>query len=454
MVINEFNKNVLSWKNSMKFLFLLQKRLFKSVYLGDNKVSLKFQKLILKSSCARLLAIREVTQVSLNKKIAGSDGKTSLTFLERFELNELLKNNFNKWIPQSLKKILILEKNGNIKSFKIATIADRAWKALVKFAIEPAHEAVFNPSNFGFRSHYSVYDVQKIISLKLDSTALGKQKRILMIKLPNTISCFDHNFLVKKIIAPRSIKIGIFRLIKKGFVLDFEKGLQEPSDLINLLFNILLDGIENLHESIRFNSDLIYFLNPIDDEKTIFQNLNSFLVNLGLDSENVVINFGSSLKGFDFLGWHFKFSLSKGFFSTPSFDNYQIFLKRVKRIVNNSNYGSKIKANKLYPVVKDWRTYHRYSFMQGARFSLFFIKKRAFKVFNKEAKQDFYSTKNLLDKSFYILNSIDHKLLDKEFLNSPYYGHMTFWMAYSDQKNKSLIDFICIHCGMNFYYYS
>jgi RNA-directed DNA polymerase len=64
-----------SWKKSKSNLFCLQKRLFRSVQVGDIKNSLKFQRLILSSNSSRLLSIRKVTQLSSKRKIAGIDGK-------------------------------------------------------------------------------------------------------------------------------------------------------------------------------------------------------------------------------------------------------------------------------------------------------------------------------------------------------------------------------------------
>ncbi|NEO74636.1 reverse transcriptase N-terminal domain-containing protein, partial [Moorena sp. SIO3H5] len=57
----------------------------------------KLQKLILKSHSARMLAIRQVTQLNQGKKTAGVDGKAKLTFKERFELVSVLKESVNKW---------------------------------------------------------------------------------------------------------------------------------------------------------------------------------------------------------------------------------------------------------------------------------------------------------------------------------------------------------------------
>lgn len=81
-------------------------------------------------------------------------------------------------------------------------------------------------------------------------------------------------------------------------------------------------------------------------------------------------------------------------------DNFKAFRKKVKAIVNCSNYGSKAKAEKLAPLVRGWRNYHRYCKMDGSRNSLHHIETRAYTVFNKEAKNSRYSSKKLLDKAF------------------------------------------------------
>ena len=66
--------------------------MFKAVREGNKRKSLSLQKLILKSRAARLLAIRQVSQLNAGKKTAGIDGKKSLTVKGRFELEELLKS--------------------------------------------------------------------------------------------------------------------------------------------------------------------------------------------------------------------------------------------------------------------------------------------------------------------------------------------------------------------------
>ena len=448
----------LSWNKSIKLVHILQNRLFKSVLVGDMNTALELQKLLLQSNCSRLVAIRYVTQLCPNRKLSGPDGKTALTFLERFELNEYLKKRFNDWNHGCLRTISVFEQDGFTKtSIKIANISDRVWQYLIKISIEPVHEVFFHPCSFGFRGTYNLYSVQKYFLLNLSYFASGYQKRIFYIDLSNSLSSFNINFLLNKLLVPRSIKLCIRRLFNNDFTLGFTSNFSKYLDLRSILSNILLNGIEDIHRCARFGYFLVYFLNPNDNEKFIFDNTCKFLLERGISSDNICFDLSRVSDGFDFLGWHFHLNFDREIFCLPSSINYQNFLLRVKRIINNSNYGSVIKSNKLYPLIKEWRLYHRFSNLKGAQFSLFFMKKRAFAVFSKESRQDFYSTKLLLDKSFYFLNSLKNTQVKNSSFNSSYYGHVflgtikDYGIFESSRVSKNFLAkyFICIHCGMN-----
>ena len=85
-----------------------------------------------------MLAIRQVTQLNAGRKTAGIDGKKSLTFKERFQLEKTLKQNIKTWKHQGLREIPIPKKDGSTRLLKVPTIADRAYQCLVKYALEPA----------------------------------------------------------------------------------------------------------------------------------------------------------------------------------------------------------------------------------------------------------------------------------------------------------------------------
>ena len=154
------------------------------------------------------------------------------------------------------------------------------------------------------------------------------------------------------------------------------------------------------------------------------------------------------LFGFDFLEWNFRLLRNNEFISIPSSSNYKKFVKRVKVILNNSNYGSFVKVNKVFPIIKEWKSFHRFCLLDSSRYSLFYLKKRAFKIFNKESKQDFYSSKRLLDKCFKVLTG-DESFLNSGFnddLRKIYFTHVVFEADLYVFKFRS---YCCIHCGMS-----
>jgi RNA-directed DNA polymerase len=119
-----------NWKKASKRLFRLQRRVYKAVQRLDKRNARKLQKLILKSKGARMLAIRQVTQLNAGKRTAGVDGKASLTFEERFDLETKLSLNHTNWKHQKLREIPIPKKDGTSRLLKVPTISDRAWQCL------------------------------------------------------------------------------------------------------------------------------------------------------------------------------------------------------------------------------------------------------------------------------------------------------------------------------------
>ncbi len=205
---SELWKN-LPWKKFRRDLFRLQKRVWKAVSVGDKRKAKYLQKLILKSTAARFLAIRQVTQLNAGKKTAGVDGKASLSFEERLSLSNELKQNVNTWKHNKLRVIPIPKKDGTMRMLKVPTMADRAWQCLAKYALEPAHEATFHARSYGFRTGRSAHDAQKILFLNLKSNSHGKEKRVIELDIEKCFDRINHSSIMEQLIAPSGIKTGI-----------------------------------------------------------------------------------------------------------------------------------------------------------------------------------------------------------------------------------------------------
>ncbi|MEH1938767.1 MAG: reverse transcriptase domain-containing protein [Nostoc sp.] len=471
----------LPWKKFRRNLFRLQKRVFKAVQVGDKRKARLLQKLILKSTSARFLAIRQVSQLNAGKKTAGIDGKKSLSFEERFNLEELLKMNNGNWKHQGLREIPIPKKDGTTRMLKIPTIADRAWQCLAKYALEPAHEATFHARSYGFRTGRSAHDAQRYIYNNLRSSCKGIEKRVIELDIEKCFDRINHSAIMDELIAPKGLKLGIFRCLKAGVNPEFpEQGTPQGGVVSPLLANIALNGIESIHRyhneyscgksitdntpekkivepSIRYADDMVIILRPEDDATEILERISEFLRHRGMNVSQKKTKVTATTDGFDFLGWHFKVQRNGRFRSTPSVDNFKTFRKKVKNIVNNSNYGATTKAEKLAPVVRGWRNYHKFCKMDGSRHSLWFLSHRTYKVFNKESKQTRQSSEKLVKKAFPSVPNSENKHISVKGIKSPYDGDTAYWSErnsklYDGETSKALKkqNHKCASCGLKF----
>lgn len=478
----------LPWKKFRITLFRLQKRLFQATVNGDLRKARSIQKLIVKSRAARFLAIRQVTQLNQGKKTAGVDGKTALKPQERFNLEEILVKYATKWVHQKLREIPIPKKDGSTRMLKVPTIADRAWQCLMKFALEPAHEAKFDANSYGFRTGRSAHDAQQQIFLLLRTN--GEKKLVIEIDIEKCFDRISHNSIMDNIIASRCIKQGIFRCLKAGTNPGFpEQGTPQGGVVSPLLANIALNGIEKLfahhrnhrpnsgrkngrkitpntpendktYPAIRYADDMVIIIPDDIDPQIVLLEIEKFLAARGMNISQRKTKVTKATDGFDFLGWHFKYvntKKCKKVSCVPSKDNFEAFRKKVKTIVNNNGYGAEVKAKKLAPIVRGWRNYHRYCDMSGSRFSLWFMNHDAFKKFLAQPSINRYEAKELVEKAF---PAIGYKIFGHTKVTgtkSPYDGDITYWTEresklYDGETSKAIKrqKHKCAECGMEF----
>ena len=460
------------WKKARRNVFRLQVRIYKAMRVGDERKVRNLQKLLLKSQSAMMLAIRQVTQLNQGKKTAGVDGKSSLNFKERFELLDTLQEHSEDWKHQGLREIPIPKKNGFTRILKVPTIADRAWQCLVKYALEPAHEATFSARSYGFRTGRSAHDAQKLLFQNLNSQANGKDKRVIELDIKKCFDRISHKTIMDNLIAPKSVKTGIFRCLKTGISPEFpEQGTPQGGVVSPLLANIALNGIEEVAQkgytqnqirlckcpqSIRYADDMVITLKPEHNAQEILDNIKEFLAKRGMKISEQKTKITRATDGFDFLGWNFYVQENGKFRCVPSQENYQTFKKKVKHIVNSSIYGAEAKAEKLAPVVRGWRQYHKYCNMNGTKESLWHLNYRTWKVFNKQRKLDKHSTTTLIRKAFPTVPYSENKFVMVKGDKSPYDGDIAYWSKrnsklYDNHTAKALKrqNHTCGKCGLN-----
>lgn len=280
-MINNFSE--LSLFKARNNTFRLQRRIFKSVLIGDLVSAFRIQKILISSNSSRFLAIRYITQNRSNLVFSFLE-KSSLSLIDKFKLNQYLIDNVYNWKPQKLSNFSTFKtRTAYPYPFELWSKFDYCWQSLVKFALEPAQEAIFSPRSFGFRSTPLFYEMQKLIFLNLGISSFGSQKRVLILSFKEIIELFDYGKFFKKLLVPRFVKIGIFRFLKLGFKFRFQNDFKDFYFLNSLLANVLLNGIDIVFNSGRFGAIMITFLRPLDNEILFLNKIRSFLVFTGID---------------------------------------------------------------------------------------------------------------------------------------------------------------------------
>lgn len=154
----------INWAKSNRIVNNLQRRIFAAKQEGKFRKVRKLQNLLLYSQSNRNLAVRQVSLLNAGRKTAGIDKKVCLDPFERMKLiSEISITSLRKWKPIPAKRTYILKTNGIKRPLGIPMIKDRALQAIVKNALEPEWEVVFEGSSYGFRKNRLAHDAIRYI---------------------------------------------------------------------------------------------------------------------------------------------------------------------------------------------------------------------------------------------------------------------------------------------------
>lgn len=205
-----FDWSRIDWRKIERVVLRLQHRIFMAKVKGDVKGMESLQRLLASSRAAKLLAIRKVGQENSGRKTPGIDGVVSNSDRDRVRLFQdglSLKD----YEAAPVRRVFIPKANGQKRPLGIPTMKDRVMQCLVKLALEPEWEAVFEPHSYGFRPGRSVQDAAAAVKHGLGAEGAGRPNQrprcrwILDADIKSFFDEIDHDVILSRTPVFRSV---------------------------------------------------------------------------------------------------------------------------------------------------------------------------------------------------------------------------------------------------------
>jgi RNA-directed DNA polymerase len=376
------------WQKIQRNVFRLQKRIYQAKKRGDVRTVHNLQRVLLRSWSARLLAVRRVSQDNRGKRTAGVDGVASLTPTQRWAYARRLQKLDQAAEP--VRRTYLAKPDGGQRPLGIPTMLQRAYQALVKLALEPEWEAVFEANSYGFRPGRSPHDAIEAVF----SFIRRKPKYVLKADIEKCFDKIDHQALLDKLLTIQPITKLVRGWLKAGIVdqgqtLFPETGVPQGGVVSPLLMNIALHGLEEeLRKTypkehkpavIRFADDVVILTHDLEQLYQVKQQTEAWLRQIGLQlnpTKTIIshtLNEHEGQVGFDFLGFNIRqyhvgryktrTNRAQAGFKTlikPSKKAIKRHLARLKQIIRFHRASSQAELiNKLNPIIRGWANYYK-----------------------------------------------------------------------------------------------
>lgn len=356
------------WKQAETHLAGMQAALAKSVHTGSKSLITRWQKNIVFSIDAKLLAIRSVCN---NSGIVGVDGIKWTTSYEKMAAALSLSTKDYTAMPARL--ILVNTKNGRQRKIRIDTYYDRAIQTLYSYALDPIAESTGDRNSYAYRKGRSAYDINaRIIEAFSGDDA---PEWVLLADVKACYASICHEWILNNIPMPPTL---LKEYLKSGFIFDGKLyqpdvgiGIGEP--LSPIIANMVLDGMQSYVYSklypvgeidycdgclFRYADDIIVAAKSMETALRAKEYIQLFLHKRGLElSEDKTIITHIS-KGFDFMKRTYEKDGTK-LFAKPSKAAIERFMGDVKGIIENYIGSQKSLIDTLNRKIDGWITYHK-----------------------------------------------------------------------------------------------
>jgi len=360
----------MDWDRAERELLKYQQSISRLAYARNMQGVTEVQKTLVRSQCAKALAVRHVVKENSEP---GIDGLKWTTDAEK--MDAVLSLTSKGYHAKPYRKIII-NADGKPRGINIPVCYDKAMQVLYAYSIDPAAESLADRQSYAFRKGRSIYDAHSYIQRNF-SNERGPRFAV----RADVRKCYDsisHNWLMKNIPIDKKV---LAETLSAGSIYDgelfppLEYGISQGASLSPILGNMTLDGLQDAvfnqlygnrridygdGSMVRFADDVIFTARSLESAQAIMEAMQEFLAVRGLElnwSKSRIVDLE---EGFEFLSrWYQRKYHGLLLVSEPSERAVANFQARLQRYIAEFK-GSQAKLiDGLNRKLAGWGNYHR-----------------------------------------------------------------------------------------------
>jgi RNA-directed DNA polymerase len=360
------------WSGAHQVVSRLQTRIAKAAKAGEWRKVRSLQGLLTRSTSAKALAVRRVTE-NRGRKTPGVDGQCWDTPSDKWQAVTSLTNKGYK--PRPLRRIHIPKASGGKRPLGIPTMRDRAMQALHLLALDPVAEVTGDPHSYGFRRERSTVDAIEQVRNTLARGFCAEWVLECDIK-----GCFDnisHDWLLANVRMHKGVLRKWLRagFVEGGVLFATNAGTPQGGIISPVLANCALDGLQRELEALfttvrqarRAKVNLVRYADDFvitGSSRELLESQVRPLVTRFLAARGLMLSGAKTVithidDGFDFLGWNVR-KFRGALVIQPSKKNVNAFLSKVRDTLRKMGAARQADViERLVPVIRGWANYHR-----------------------------------------------------------------------------------------------